>query len=66
MAATAEKKNTLPALHHETFCQPTGERDEVRVEQYVAYRDDPATARSVAAKRATRCLECGATTFEDL
>ncbi len=50
-------------LAHEHFCQPTGDREEIRVEDYISYADD-GDGRSVPAKLVTRCLECGAATYQ--
>lgn len=48
---------------HEVFCLPTGDREEVRVEGFVAYQDD-VYGRSIPSANVTRCLECGATSYE--
>lgn len=64
MAATTER-TALPEIRHEHWCRPTGERTQIRVEQFIAYRDMP-TGRSDPAMRVTRCLECGEATYTDL
>lgn len=64
MAATTET-TTLPLIRHEHFCQPTGGRAAVRIEQFLAYRDTQA-GRSEPAVRVTRCMECGEATYDAL
>lgn len=59
--AVAEKK--LAVVKHEEFCLPRPNADSPRIEGFVAYQD-AATGRSVPAAFVTRCLECGATTYE--
>lgn len=53
------------AVRHEEFCQPTGERDFVRMEQYPHLRDNEA-GRSYVSHTVTRCLECGATNYREV
>lgn len=64
--AAAPVTSPLPTIHHEHWCQPTGGRDAIRVEQYLAYTDDEKTGRSLPSKRVTRCQECGEARYEDL
>lgn len=66
MAVKTEEKVELPAIRHEAWCRPTDGRDEVRIEQYVLYRDAPDSNRSVPNVRATRCVECAETHYEAL
>ena len=59
----AEIVGVAPAvLRHEVFCQPTGGRTEVRIEQFRALADDP-KGRSRATHNVTRCTECGAASY---
>ena len=64
MPATAV--TPLPALRHEEFCQPTGGREQIRIEQYFAYTDNPETGRSHATHKVTRCMECGVAHYHKL
>ncbi len=66
MAAIAGTDVQLPPIRHEAWCQPTGDRREIRVEQYPAYVDDPNTGRSAPARLVTRCLECGESRYDNL
>ena len=67
MASTDIKTapQAYPPIHHMHWCQPTGTRTVVRIEQDIAYVDD-ANGRSVPAKRRTRCVECGESRLDDL
>ena len=58
---------TVPTdrLRHEEFCQPRPESAEVRIESYPYLADDLATGRSRPVAKVTRCVECGATTYDD-
>lgn len=61
MTKTAETTDTIV---HEHFCQPTGDRDEIRIEGHDAprYEADGLTVAGTVAVR--RCLECGAATYD--
>ncbi len=63
MPATAPQ--ALPKVVHELFCLPRSAEESVRVEQFVAYRDNEA-GRSVPAVTVTRCMECGASTYQPI
>ena len=56
---TAPTKAPAPKIRHEEFCQPTGDRTEVRIESYFFYEDDPRGGRSRATHQIHRCIECG-------
>lgn len=60
------KLATVPPMTHEYWCQPTGERTEIRVEQFIAYRDDTSSNRSTPSVRVTRCCECGSARYDNL
>lgn len=62
MATTTERVE-LPAVRHEHWCQPTGDRGEVRIEQFLAHRDMP-SGRSEVVMRVTRCMECGEASYD--
>lgn len=53
-----------PSVRHEDFCLPRPGEEGPRVESYPYLADDPATNRSRVVARVTRCVECGATTYE--
>ena len=66
MPPVTEPPPLADTIRHEHWCRPTGDRTEIRVEQFVAYADDPETGRSAAVKRTTRCLECGEARYDPL
>lgn len=51
-------------VRHEDFCKPRPGLDEPRIESYVHMGDDPKTGRSAPTHDVTRCLECGAATYQ--
>lgn len=53
----------LAAVAHEHFCLPRPEADQPRLEGFVAYEDEP-SGRSRPVAFVTRCLECGAATYQ--
>ena len=55
-----------PKVRHEEFCLPRPGADEPRIENYVAYDDDPKSGRSRATHKVTRCLECGAANYQQI
>lgn len=59
-AATAlDTKN----LRHEEFCLPRPGEKEPRVEGFTAYEDDAESGKARASAFVTRCIECGAATY---
>lgn len=60
----AQTAPTLPEVRHEDFCRPTGDRTQVRMEQFPAYADDLQTGRSRPKHLVTRCVECGASHYQ--
>ena len=61
---TAPAKAPQVKIRHEEFCQPTGDRSEVRIESFFFYEDDPKGGRSKATARIHRCIECGEQTVQ--
>ncbi len=59
--ATATVKDDL---RHEVFCTPRPGVEEPRIETYTHLGDDPKTGRSFPTHDITRCLECGAATYQ--
>lgn len=57
---TSEKKVTVV---HEVFCLPRPNQDAPRLEGFISYEDD-VNGRSRPAAYVTRCVECGAATYE--
>ncbi len=55
----------LPKVVHELFCLPRSPQEQARVEQFVAYRDDP-SGWSMPALTVIRCMECGASTYKPI
>jgi hypothetical protein len=55
-----------PKLRHEEFCTPRPDADAPRIETFPYYADDPATGRSRVTHRITRCVECGATHYQQI
>lgn len=64
--APEETKVQYPPIRHIEWCQPTGDRTEIRIEQYLYMADDPKGGRSKPTHRVTRCLECGEERVEEL
>lgn len=64
--ATPVVEDDRDLLRHEIFCQPTADsatgalRDEIRIESFPHYRDNPESNRSEISHKITRCMECGA------
>jgi hypothetical protein len=58
-AATLNAK----ALRHEEFCLPRPGEKEPRIEGFLAYEDDAVSGRSRVSAFVTRCLECGAASY---
>lgn len=52
-------------IRHEEFCLPRPGADGPRVESYPYLADDLATGRSRPVAMVTRCIECGATSYEN-
>lgn len=57
---------TKPDLRHEVFCLPRPGAVEPRIEQYPHVDDDPQTGRSRATHNVTRCIECGAASYQPI
>lgn len=53
-------------VRHEEFCLPRPGADEPRIESFPYYGDDAATGRSRITHRITRCMECGASHYEQI
>jgi hypothetical protein len=51
-------------VRHEEFCLPRPGADAPRLERFVAFADDPKTGKSAPTHNVTRCLECGAATYQ--
>lgn len=62
MPATATK--AADKVRHEEFCLPRPGEQEPRMETYPHMGDDPETGRSAPTHDVTRCLECGAATYQ--
>lgn len=56
----------LDEVRHEYFCQPTEGRNQIRLEGFPSYIDDPNTGRSRPTQWVTRCVECGASTYRPI
>ena len=55
---------TKAKVRHEEFCLPRPGESEPRIESYPHLADDPKTGRSQPTHDVTRCLECGAATYQ--
>lgn len=51
-------------IRHEEFCLPRPGADGPRVESYPYLADDVASGRSRPVATVTRCIECGATHYD--
>lgn len=51
-------------VRHEEFCKPRPGEKEPRMETYLHMGDDPASGRSAPTHNVTRCLECGAASYQ--
>jgi hypothetical protein len=51
-------------IRHEEFCMPRPGAQAPRIESYIALADDPQTGRSRPTHDVSRCLECGAATYQ--
>lgn len=58
--------STAPLVRHEDFCPVVDKKAEPRMESFPYLGDDPATGRSRATHRVTRCLDCGAAHYQPI
>lgn len=63
MPSIEQKARPTVEVRHEHFCLPRPDQEAPRIEGFVAYVDTDA-GRSEPALYVTRCLECGAATYE--